>query len=69
MNMDHLNRYINGVKAIESMFLKGIITEEDFIKAELYLARKHCIKPNSIFKLNDLINEAKRVINSSTKKG
>ncbi len=68
MNMDHLNRYINGVKAIESMFQKGIITEEDFIKAESNLAKKHCIKPNSIFKLNDLINEAKRVINSNTKK-
>jgi hypothetical protein len=66
--MDNLNRYVNAVKAVESMFLKGIITEVDFIKAESELARKHCIKPNSIFKLNDLINEAKRVINSNTKK-
>lgn len=68
MNMDNLNRYVNAVKAIESMFLKGIITEVDFVKAESNLAKKHCIKPNSIFKLNDLINDAKRVINSNTKR-
>lgn len=66
--MDNLNRYVNAVKAIESMFLKGIITEVDFVKAESNLAKKHCIKPNSIFKLNDLINDAKRVINSNTKR-
>lgn len=68
MNMDNLNRYVNGIKAIETMFIKGIIDEEDFNKAETHLAKKHCIKPNSIFKLNDLINEAKRVIYSNTKK-
>lgn len=68
MNMDNLNRYVNGIKAMETMFIRNIIDEEDFIKAETYLAKKHCIKPNSVFKLNDLINEAKRVIYSNTKK-
>ena len=68
MNMDNLNRYVNGIKVMETMFIMSIIGEEDFIKAETHLANKHCIKPNSIFKLNDLINDAKRVINSNTKK-
>jgi hypothetical protein len=68
MNIDNLNRYVNSVKVIEMMFVRSIINEEDFIKAEMHLAKKHCIKPNSIFKLNDLINEAKRVIYSNTTK-
>ncbi len=68
MNMDNLNRYVNGIKVMETMFIRNIIDEEDFIKAETHLAKKHCIKPNSIFKLNDLINEAKRVIYGNTKK-
>jgi len=68
MNMDNLNRYVNGIKVIEMMFMRSIIDEEDFVKAETHLAKKHCIKPNSIFKLNDLIIEAKRVIYSNTKK-
>ena len=66
--MDNLNRYVNGIKVMETMFIRSIINEEDFIKAETYLAKKHCIKPNSVFKLNDLINEAKRVIYGNTKK-
>ena len=68
MNMDNLNRYVNAVKVAEVMFQKGIITKDDFNKVESELAKKYCIKPNSIFRLNDLINEAKRVINSNTKK-
>ena len=69
MNMDNLNRYVNAVKVAEVMLQKGIITKDDFNKVESELAKKHCIKPNSIFRLNDLLNEAKRVINSNTKKG
>lgn len=68
MNMDNLNRYVNAVKVAEVMLQKGIITKDDFYKVESELAKKHCIKPNSIFRLNDLINDAKRVINSNTKK-
>ena len=68
MNMDNLNRYVNGIKVIEMMFIRSIIDEEDFIKAETHLAKKHCIKPNSIFRLNDLINNTERVIYSTTKK-
>ena len=68
MNMDNLNRYVNAVNLAKVMFQRGIITKDDFIKIESELAKKHCIKPNSIFRLNDLINDAKRVINSNTKK-
>ena len=68
MNMDNLNRYVNGIKVMETMFIRNIIDEEDFIKAETHLAKKHCIKRNSIFKLDELIIEAKRVIYSNTKK-
>lgn len=68
MNMDNLNRYVNSIKIVEIMFLKGIISENDFIKAESHLSKKHCIKPYSIFRLIDLINNSKRVIYSTTKK-
>ncbi len=68
MNMNNLNRYVNAIKVVEIMFFKGIISEIDFIKAESHLSKKHCIKPYSIFSLNDLINNTERVIYSNTKK-
>ena len=38
------------------MLDQGIIDEDDYLKAEAYLAKKHCIKDKSIYRLNKLIN-------------
>lgn len=61
--LDEVNKYIIAVKAILAMYEKGIIDESELKKSESFLAKKHGIKPNSIFKVNDLIKSRLRVIN------
>ena len=40
---------------IKDMFDKKMIDESDYIKAELFLSKKHCIDDKSIYRLNNLI--------------
>ena len=47
------------------MLKQQIISQEDAIKSESFLAKKYCIKPDSIYRLNDLINDENRVMYSS----
>lgn len=44
------------------MFDGGIIDKHDYLKAELYLAEKYCIKKGNLYRLNDLTIPSKRVI-------
>ena len=57
METNELNLYIAEVSLIKEMLEKGIIDKDDFLKAEAYLAKKHCIKDKSIYRLNELIND------------
>lgn len=61
--LDNVNKYIIVVNTILSMYEKGIISEAELKKSESFIAKKHCIKPNSIFRVNDLIKNRLRVIN------
>lgn len=61
--LDEVNKYIIAVKSMLAMYEKGIINEYELRKSEAILAKKHRIKPNSIFRINDLINNRLRVIN------
>ncbi len=63
-----VDKYIIAVNTIFSMYEKGIITEAELKKSEAYLAKKYCIKPNSIYRINDLINNKIRVINDVDRK-
>ena len=57
METNELNLYIAEVSLIKEMLEQGIIDKDDFLKAETYLAKKHCIKDKSIYRLNKLIND------------
>ena len=59
---ENVEAYKTSLLPIESMLLRGLITDKDFIKAEDFLAKKYCIKKGSIYRSNDLINKATRVI-------
>ena len=68
MKNNNILLYLNELKVIQEMFEKSIIDEDDFKKAEAYLAKKHCIKDKSIYRLNELIIEPTYGINIDEEK-
>ena len=60
--------YTNEMAIIKEMLDQGIIDKDDYLKAEAYLAKKHCIKDKSIYRLNKLITEPENVINIGEEK-
>ena len=44
------------------------LNEKEYMKAESFLAKKHCIKPDSIYRSNHLLFLRNRVIDSNAKK-
>lgn len=65
LNYDNIRNYYNSLIIVKSMLNQQIISQEDAIKSESFLAKKYCIKPDSIYRLNDLINNENRVMYSS----
>ena len=64
----NIELYLATLNIVKKMLEDGIIDKKDFDAAETYLANKHCIKDKSIFRLNELIIEPKRVINIGEEK-
>ncbi len=62
MNIKNIEQYYASLIQFVSMKNKGIINDADFIKAESFLASKYCIKKDSLYRANDLINNRFRVI-------
>lgn len=65
LNYDNIRNYYNSLIVVKNMLNQQIISQEDAIKSESFLAKKYCIKPDSIYRLNDLINNENRVMYSS----
>ena len=65
LNYDNNRNYYNSLIIVKNMLKQQIISQEDAIKSEFFLAEKYCIKPDSIYRLNDLINDENRVMYSS----
>lgn len=65
LNYDNIRNYYNSLIIVKSMLNQQIISQEDAIKSGFFLAKKYCIKPDSIYRLNDLINDKNRVMYSS----
>lgn len=68
MSRSNIECYVTSLSIIKNLLQKNIISHEDFIVAESYLAKKYCIKNGSLYRPNDLINSSKRVINGVPKK-
>lgn len=62
MNRTNLEKYYLSIAPLKLMFDGGIIDKHDYLKAELYLAEKYCIKKGNLYRLNDLTIPSKRVI-------
>lgn len=65
LNYDNIRNYYNSLIIVRNMLNQKIISKEDAIKSETFLVKKYCIKPDSIYRLNDLINNENRVMYSS----
>ena len=63
MKTNNVSLYLNEMNIVKELFEKGILNEDDYRKAEAHLAKKHCIKDKSIYRLNMLINKPNNVIN------
>lgn len=62
MNTKNIEQYYSSLVHIIALKNKGILNDADFLKAESVLASKYCIKKDSLYRANDLINTRFRVI-------
>ncbi len=62
MDYNLLANYLNGMHLAFEMFKNEIISFDELIKTESFLLKKNCIKPNSVYRLNDLIIDSNRAI-------
>ena len=62
MILSNVEKYMTSLAPINTLFNEGIITAEEYKKAEQILADKYCIKPEDIHRPNDLIISGFRVI-------
>ena len=58
----NVEQYTASMKIVELMLDKGLIDEDDFKKSEAFLAKKYCIKPDSVYRSNHLLFQRNRVI-------
>lgn len=58
----NVTEYINTMVQAKKMLSMKIINDDDYIKIENKMAEKYCLNSLSLYRLNDLINKAKRVI-------
>ena len=68
MKKSDLDIYLIEMEHMKEMLDTGIISESDFAKAEAFLAKRNCIKDKSIYRLNNLINRPRNVINIGEEK-
>ena len=68
MNTKNVEQYYSSLVHLIAMRNKGILNDADFLKAEAVLANKYCIKRDSLYRANDLINNHFRVIYILSKK-
>ena len=62
MNKENIIRFCTSLAPLKVMERNGVITHAEYLKAEGYLAKKYCIKKDSIYRQNDLIFTQKRAI-------
>lgn len=62
MSTKNIESYYSSLVHLIALKNRGIINEADFQKAESVLASKYCIKKDSLYRANDLINNRFRVI-------
>ena len=69
MERSNLVKYYLSIAPITDMFTKSILSRDNYIKAEVFLAEKYCIKKGNLYRLNNLTNTPKRGIDMIPGKG
>lgn len=62
MNRENLERYYHSLLPFKKMLNEGEISKDEYDKIEGFLAKKNCIKNSNLYRANDLINNAFRVM-------
>ena len=62
MERSNLEKYYLSMTPVKSMYEEGIISKQDYQKAESFLADKYCIKKGNLYRLNNLTIPRKKVI-------
>ena len=67
MNRSNLEKYYMSMGPVKVMVEQGVISKTEFLKAEVLIAEKYCIKKGNLYRMNHLTKPPKRVIYSVTK--
>jgi hypothetical protein len=68
MDCSNLEMYYLAIAPVKLMYDEGIMTKQDYMKAESFLAEKYCIKKGNLYRLIDLTIPRNRVIDSVSMK-
>ena len=62
MERSNLEQYLLSIQPAKSMKDEGIITHQEYLKIELFLAEKYCIKKGNLYRQIDLTIPRNKVI-------
>jgi hypothetical protein len=62
MERSNMEMYYLSITPMKLMYDEGLITKQDYQKAESFLAEKYCIKKGNLYRLNHLTIPRNRVI-------
>lgn len=68
MNKTNICKYYSSLLLYKKLLFDGDISQQEYDKIETNLAKKYCIKIDSIIRSNELINSSFRAIYVSAKK-
>lgn len=68
MNKNDICNYYSSLLLYKKLLSNGSISKEEYNAIESYLAKKYCIKIDSIIRSNELINTSFRVIYGNEEK-
>lgn len=67
MERASLENYQSSLSIVKAMLVQGVTSDKEYKIAEAVLAKKYCIKKDSLYRQNDLIFSSKRVMYSTNK--
>lgn len=67
MDRANLENYQSSLSIVKAMLVQCVISDKEYKIAEAVLAKKYCIKKDSLYRQNDLIFSSKRVMYSTSK--
>lgn len=66
MKRSNLEKYYLSMKPLSEILDTGILSKDNYLIAEKFLAEKYCINKGNLYRLNDLTIPHNKVINGVT---